>query len=208
MLMSFRNICSREKDGTRTRARWHTIGIGRKEKPQQYWYRYIIIYNTYIYDFQPKTIPCLCNFDGRQNEIWPMSVSSLRLGIFHHPQKSFRLDQKYFETFIILEYRLASVYRCCYGNFGAWNFANHVQKHKSYKIGERKMGCKRGRASGRVREREIFLCLPKPFFGNRNHINGKTTTVKLLWTWKFSYGWMLKMPFECRSRIACDLCPK
>lgn len=81
-----------------------------------------------------------------------MSVSSLRLGIFHHPQKSFRLDQKYFETFIILEYRLASVYRCCYGNFGAWNFANHVQKHKSYKIDERKMGCKRGRASEKERE--------------------------------------------------------
>lgn len=107
-------------------------------------------------------------------------VRTLSLGIFHHhPQKSFRLDQKYFETFIILG--MALVPLRCY-KIDAWNFANHVQYVFAYKVyihGE-KLGesAKAQKLQDRWEENEMekrtsekeresdFYVYHEPFFGN------------------------------------------
>lgn len=160
-----------------------------------------------------------------------MSAHLTSLGIFqHHNQKSFQLDQKYFETFIILgmgtRAQRYTHHCCCCGNFGAWNFANHVQyvfglvsmqrtmcetkasvqKHKSYEKDWH------GRGSTREEQRQRLLCVYRCHFLATEVISMAKLHSQIILDVEVLRSawmdrWMLKMPFECRSKIACNLCP-
>lgn len=143
-----------------------------------------------------------------ENEIW--LVSGWRSHQLTHfptpPTKIISTWPKIFWNIYHFGYGAIRVYMyivCCYGNFGAWNFANHVQ----YVFGIRTHGakmvreCKSTKATAKMRgwkrqterksERMRFLCLPMPFFGNRSHINGKTTQSNYFGRGSFrSDGWM------------------
>lgn len=225
MLMSFRSICSREKDErtlVRTQARWKTWA--RRKAPAKY-ITGTGVHTQTPYNFNRKH-SSLCNFDGRQKmkSGWWVAGALTSLRIFqHHPQKSFRLDQKYFETFIILGTG-PFVYICI--SFVATVtlapgtllitcnmylvFVHTVRKWcESAKAQKLRQRCEDGKDRQRERASAWDFCVYRCHFLATEVISMAKLHSQInldVEVFVRMDGWMLKMPFEYRSRIACNLC--